>query len=87
MGTDHNEYIYRFNKKHAYFDLIGIYNHLKDLSETDYEIDSLDFARDFKDFNTSKQDLVESFRDYYKFKKSIIKRWKYSKRNEPAWLR
>lgn len=82
----HNEYIYRFEKKHSYFKLIELYYDMKDNSINDVNVEFLDFARDFKDFNTNKTDLVESFREYYKFKKSIIKNWKYTKRKEPIWL-
>ena len=82
----HNEYIYRFDKKHSYFKLIELYEDMRDNSINELNIDFLDFARDFKDFNTNKTDLVESFREYYKFKKSIIKNWKYTKRKEPIWL-
>ena len=81
-----DEYFYRFGKKHAYFDLIYVYDDLKNRCIWNNYNENLDFARDFKDFQTNNQDLVGAFRDYYQFKKSIIKRWKYSKRNEPEWL-
>lgn len=82
----HNEYIYRFNKKHSYFELINIYETLRNKAIKNYNKENLDFARDFKDFSTDKFELIEAFRSYYRFKKSIIKRWKYTKRNEPVWL-
>jgi hypothetical protein len=80
----HQEYIYRFNKEHAYHKIVDIYEGLR--NSCGYSLEHLDFARDFKDFSTPKKDLVESFKDYYRFKKSIIKRWKYSKRIEPDWM-
>lgn len=82
----HDEFVFRFNKKHCYFDLIKYYENLRDNAILNYKKSNLTFARDFKNFNTNKIDLVESFRDYYKFKKSIIKRWKYTNREEPKWL-
>jgi hypothetical protein len=83
----HSEYVYRFNKHHAYFKLIEFYEHLRDNSIKYYDKSKLNFARDFKDFTTTKTDLIESFREYYKMKKSIIKRWKYTKRSEPEWMK
>jgi hypothetical protein len=83
----HNEYIYRFNKEHSYYKLINSYEIIRNKSLEKYDIKKLDFARDFKDFACNKSDLVESFREYYKYKKTIIKRWKYTKREEPNWLK
>lgn len=81
----HNEFIYRFNKKHAYFSLINIYNKIL-FNDTDIK-DDFSFAQDFKNFSTDEHDIVNAFKAYYKFKKSIIKRWKYTKTEEPNWLK
>lgn len=81
------EFIYRFHKQHKYYKLALDY--IKKLSSLNlmFNIQLPEgLARDFKDFTTDKTDIVEAHRDYYKFKKSIIKRWKYTNREEPEWL-
>jgi hypothetical protein len=80
----HNEFYYRFNKRHSYYSLIEKYAILGD--GWGYFYNELDFARDFKDFVSEYKDLVKSFRSYYRYKKSIIKRCKYSNGTEPDWL-
>lgn len=82
----HNEYYFRFNKRHAYFKIKDFYEILRNDKIFSFDRSKLDFARDFKDFETNENDLVQSFRGYYRFKKSIIKRWKYTNRIEPEWL-
>ena len=84
----HVEFIYRFHKQHKYFKLARNYiDTLSTIEQVAEEVSPEGLARDFKDFITTKEDIVEAHRDYYKFKKSIIKRWKYTKREEPDWLR
>ena len=80
----HKEYIRRFNKPHAYFKLVKDYFDILKKSTTIK--DDFSFARDFKDFNSEKNDIVEAYREYYRYKKSIIKRWKYTNSVEPNWL-
>lgn len=82
------EFIYRFHKQHKYFKLFGNYiETLSVLEQVAKQASPEGLARDFKDFTTTKEDIVEAHRDYYKFKKSIIKRWKYTNREEPDWLK
>ena len=80
----HTEFLHRFGKPHAYFwnsilycDLLGVQNKKTSCN---------DLACDFKDFYTEKSDIVKAHRQYYKYKKSIIKNWKYTNRIEPVWL-
>jgi hypothetical protein len=80
----HNEFIRRFNKKHAYFSLINIYEQIL-FNKTDIKSD-FSFAQDFKNFSTEETNIFNAFKAYYKFKKSIIKRWKYTNAKEPSWL-
>ena len=81
----HNEYIHRFKKQHAYFKLIQIYERIL-FTPTKITHD-YSFAMDFKNFNTTETDIFNAFKQYYKFKKSIIKRWKYTNAIEPEWLK
>lgn len=84
----HIEFMYRFRKKHKYYGLARTYIGTLTMMEQLTENESPEgLARDFKDFTTTKEDIVEAHRDYYKLKKSIIRRWKYTNREEPAWLK
>ena len=84
----HDEYLYRFGKSHSYHSLVDLYKSklLKHISEKTEKSD-LDFAKDFKDVEILDEDIVEAYRKYYKYKKSIIKQWKYTNREEPTWLK
>lgn len=78
------EYLFRFGKRHACFDLSircfdGVW-------QPQFGMSCENLARSFKNFSSDKCDIVLAFREYYKFKKSRIKRWKYSRRSEPGWL-
>ena len=33
------------------------------------------------------KEIVEAYREYYRFKKSIIRNWKYTNAEEPEWLK
>ncbi len=79
----HREYLFRFGKKHCYEKLTSHYNRLLPGQAT---AEDWSFARVFKDFNCSETDIVSAYREYYRFKKSLIKRWHYTKRPEPDWL-
>ena len=80
----HREYRRRFNKTHAYSKWCGIYKTL--LYSTSPGIAELSFARVFKDFATDTTDIVQAYREYYRFKKSIIRNWHYTNTYEPEWL-
>ena len=85
----HLEYFKRFGYRHAYAELTILYcNKLVKILENtfSYNKEELTFCRDFKDFESNKIDIVEAFKDYYRYKKSIIKRWKYTNASEPDWL-
>lgn len=78
------EFLFRFRKHHAYFDLsILCFEKLWSPHST---ADCSGLARTFKNFSTPETDLVLAFRAYYRFKKTQISRWKYTRRPEPAWL-
>lgn len=80
----HHEFYMRFHKPHAYN--ILKYTYADALYDIKRNISCEGLARDFKDFCTDKSDIVEAHRDYYRYKKSIIKNWKYTYREEPEWL-
>ena len=44
------------------------------------------FCRNFKDCEIKNPDIVEAYREYYIFKKSIIRNWHYTKCKEPDFL-
>lgn len=81
------EYEKRYHKRHMYYKLADIY--IFDLFKPTPNSNCCDltFARDFKGFKTNKQDIVQAYRDYYKFKKKTLKRWKYTNSVEPNWLK
>lgn len=77
----HIEFIYRFHKQHKYYKLARNYmNTLSTMEQVTKQVSPEGLAR-------TKEDIVEAHRDYYKFKKSVIKRWKYTNREEPDWLK
>ncbi len=79
----HLEYFYRFNRKHAYADLPELYEKMLFCRTTE---EDWSFCRAFKDFQTAQPDIVTAYREYYRFKKSIIRNWHYTRRDEPDWL-
>ena len=85
----HLEYFKRFKYRHAYAELSLHYcSKLAKIFEDtfSYNKEDLTFCRDFKDFSSDKEDIVKAFRDYYRYKKSIIGRWNYTNAIEPDWL-
>ena len=81
-----DEFHYRFCKDHAYRTLTLCYR--KILYHSGYPEDCSDLARTFRDFHSSKNDIVEAHREYYCAKLDRFKRppcW--SKRPVPDWLR
>ena len=41
---------------------------------------------EFRNSNNKIYGVITAYKKYYKFKKANLKRWKYTKRNEPIWL-
>ncbi len=81
-----DEFLYRFEKKHAYFNLS--FGYVKILFQVTENTDFFNkFDKVFKNFQTDEQKIVKAYRLYYFFKKSIIKNWHYTKRNEPFFLK
>lgn len=85
------EYRFRFGKFHTYFKLHRYYVQALLLPGTPlYNIyatcDPEGLHRCFGSFVSPEQDLVYAYRDYYRYKKSAIRNWKYTRRQEPAWL-
>lgn len=81
------EYTMRFGKDHKYTRLVDAYMEGLYDYNSNYDITGYDFSKNFKDFQTNNTYVVGAYRAYYKFKKSKIKRWKYTKRKEPFWLK
>ena len=81
------EYTYRFHKDHKYANIIAMYMDTLYDYDVDPDITEYDFSKNFKDFKTNNTYVVGAYRDYYKFKKSKIKRWTYTNREEPWWLK
>ena len=78
------EYHNRFGKFHAYFRLHHIY--ADKLYTYGVAADCSGMARVFTGFSTDESDLIEAHRCYYRFKKTQIKRWKYTRSEEPKWI-
>ena len=79
----HKEYLFRFAKLHCYSYWATSY---KKILFAPASQENWDFARAFKDFRTDTIDIVDAYREYYRFKKSIIRHWNYTGRPEPEWL-
>ena len=79
----HKEFFHRFGKHHVYHKLCPLY-YAKLYQETTTE--DWSFCRNFKDFTPVEDDIVSAYRSYYRYKKSIIRQWQYTRRNEPEWL-
>lgn len=84
------EWEYRFDKIHG---CNTIYEScFKWLLSTpnDYMETNLSFPKcmpdEFKVGDSDINSIVESYQNYYRYKKTIISRWKYTKREEPEWL-
>lgn len=78
------EFLYRFGKKHKYFELGNRY--FKKLFTPCAEYCDFSFCRDFKNCQIKTPDIIDAYREYYLFKKSIIRNWHYTKRHEPDFL-
>ena len=83
----HCEYTYRFHKDHKYDNIIDMYMHTLYNYDVDPDITEYDFSKNFKGFTVNNTYVVGAYRDYYKFKKSQIKNWKYTNQEEPWWLK
>ncbi|MDD3886653.1 MAG: hypothetical protein PHI35_07270 [Victivallaceae bacterium] len=83
------EFFRRFDKYHAYSKFVARYDALPggDNSVFHPVPNKCTFARAFKDFSSDEPDIVEAYRRYYRFKKSIIRKWTYTRACEPDWLR
>ena len=77
------EFLFRFGKPHAYGGLAARY---RELLDDGGPADCTGLARVFKDFSTDETDIVSAHRAYYRFKKTRIKNWRYTRRREPLWL-
>ncbi len=80
----HQEYLRRFSKPHAYGQWVMLYRKLLYVDTPGHA--ELSFAGIFKDFTPVSEDIVQAYREYYRFKKSIIHNWKYTNAGEPEWL-
>ena len=81
----HLEYLIRFGKHHAYCRLAEGYTGI--LYDPSCGCSPEGLARDFKDFQTAEPDLISAHREYYRFKKTIIRNWKFTGTEEPLWLK
>lgn len=84
----HKEYRIRFGKFHAYFKLWHDYLRalLPPAASSSRGGNPEGLYRCFGSFVSQEQDLVYAYRDYYRYKKSVIRNWKYTNRQEPTWL-
>lgn len=83
----HQEYLFRFGKVHAYGFLCRIYRQMLFDHTAGIPPEQLNFARNFKDITIDTPDIVMAYREYYRFKKHLLRFWHYSKRDEPSWLK
>ena len=80
----HKEFAFRFGKAHAYGALAALYREM--LFDPGDVPEDWSFARNFSGMDIAKADIVDAYREYYRFKKSVISNWHYSRRSEPRWL-
>ena len=80
------EYFRRFGKRHSYFPLCRIYRKLFFCKSLNLNQEDLNFARDFKEIEIEIPDLVQAYREYYRYKKKKLRHWSYTKSPEPEWL-
>ena len=95
------EYTLRFGKIHKSQFLLEkywlrndseeLYTHKVDFLENYSElVDNTSFPEcmplEFKNNGTDIFNVIMSYRNYYRYKKKTILRWKYTKTNEPFWL-
>lgn len=83
----HREYFFRFSKNHIYAALSGIYYHTLFENNASSEHSQLTFCRSFSGIEIAENDLVEAYRIYYRFKKTLIRDWHYTRSWEPEWLK
>lgn len=81
----HQEYRRRFGKNHCYYFLCQQYREL--LFAAGAFAADWSFCRNFKGVEISEPDIVEAYRVYYRFKKTLLRRWSYTNAAEPLWLR
>ena len=82
-----HEYCRRFGKKHAYFERAEIYRRILFRPGTAVLPSGWTFARAFKDVKITEPDIVTAYRQYYRHKKKILRRWHYTGTKEPDWLK
>lgn len=80
------EYCRRFGKKHAYFELAGIYHAILFRPGAAILPTGWTFARAFKDVKITEPDIVLAYRQYYRHKRKEIRSWHYTKTKPPDWL-
>ncbi len=81
------DYCRRFGKKHAYFGRAEIYHEILFRTGTAIIPSGWTFARAFKDVKITEPDIVLAYRQYYRHKRKLIRRWHYTKTKEPDWLK
>ena len=82
----HREYFFRFRKLHSYASLCPAYRVLLFPEGNRTYVPDWSFARSFKNFTPRSTDLTAAFREYYCYKKSVIRHWQYTARKEPPFL-
>ena len=82
----HREYCRRFEKKHAYNELTGIYQAMLLRPGVSIDQEGWTFARDFKDVTITEPDIVLAYREYYRHKRKRIRNWHYTRTEPPDWL-
>ena len=83
----HREYFRRFGRKHAYRFLCPQYRERLWTSGVKLQKKDLSFARNFKDAEITEPDIVRAYRLYYRYKKTLLRFWRYTKTAEPPWLK
>ena len=83
----HTEYKRRFGKSHAYGALSKLYWQQLFNGNFIFPTPECTFARAFKDIEITHKDIVQSYRIYYRYKKTQLRHWQYTDSVEPEWLR
>ena len=78
------EYVYRFGRRHAYWKLTAAYR--EELFTAGVVAEDWSFARNFSRRNIVSASIVSAYREYYRYKKQVLSRWHYTRREEPVWL-
>ena len=77
------EYGYRFGRRHAYWSLTAVYREKRFTAGA--VVEDWSFARNFSGVGIAEPSIIGAYREYYRYKKQLLSRWHYTRREEPPW--